>query len=322
MTESRWKAVFIPEQDYLSVMKSRVIPALKQTMEDLYLVRRPGKKQHILHFSCERPKAVIIISHGFTESAEKFLEFAWYALHEGLEVYIPDHAGHGKSYRFTGEKSLVAIDSWHSYVDDLLYLAGEIKKRQPGLPLYLYGHSMGGAVAAAAAAIGDGSFSRVILSSPMIAANLGMPALAAKTISGFMSLTRKALSPIPGFHPFDGKETFENSACLSPARFAFYLEQQKADPDLQTCGPSFGWVREALRISSYLLGKAPALISVPVLLLQAGKDTFVSNEAQDQFLAKIKDGRKETFPASKHEIYRSDDETMKAYYSAVFQFIG
>ena len=53
----------------------------------------------------DMPKGVVVISHGFTESAVKYDEVAYYFLKEGYHVYIPEHCGHGRSYRLTADPS-------------------------------------------------------------------------------------------------------------------------------------------------------------------------------------------------------------------------
>ena len=68
---------------------------------------------------------------------------------------MPEHCGHGRSYRLcsdTGDLSLVHIDDYQRYVDDLLFVSRLAAQEFPELPICLYGHSMGGGIAACAAA--------------------------------------------------------------------------------------------------------------------------------------------------------------------------
>ena len=312
----------LSEEGFAREMEQHVLPFLQERETELFWERIPGRKLHLLRFDCDHPRGVILVSHGFTESGEKFLEFAWYLLQEGYTVFLIDHAGHGRSYRLNEDPCLVHIDRWQSYTEDLLFAAGTIRKACPGLPLYLYGHSMGGGIAAAAAATDPGAFLKLILSSPMIEPVMGMPMAAARVLAAAMKLLGKSKAPVPGYHPFDGSETFAQSMALSPARFEWYLNRQKADPSLQTCGASFGWAGEAARLSAFLLAKAPARIQIPVLLLQAGRDTAVSNEAQDRFIAALSQGTKTVFPDAKHELYRCGNDILLPYYRAIFGFLA
>ena len=81
-------------------------------------------------------------------------------------MYIPEHCGHGRSYRLVEEPSLVHVDSYKRYVADLLFVARTAKKEHKNLKLYLFGHSMGGGIAAAAVAAKPKLFERLVLSSP------------------------------------------------------------------------------------------------------------------------------------------------------------
>ena len=83
-------------------------------------------------------------------------------------MYIPEHCGHGRSYRLVEDPSLVHVDSYKRYVADLLFVARTAKKEHKNLKLYLFGHSMGGGIAAAAVAAKPKLFERLVLSSPMI----------------------------------------------------------------------------------------------------------------------------------------------------------
>ena len=81
---------------------------------------------------------VVVISHGFTENAEKYKEIVYYFIKEHFHVYLPEHCGHGKSYRLVEDPSLVYVDSYHRYVEDLLFVARKAKAEACGLPLVLY----------------------------------------------------------------------------------------------------------------------------------------------------------------------------------------
>lgn len=73
-------------------------------------------------------KASIVISHGYTENKDKYEEMIYYYLKSGYSVFIMDHRGHGKSTREVSDNSLVYIDSFDTYVDDLHFFITEIVK--------------------------------------------------------------------------------------------------------------------------------------------------------------------------------------------------
>ena len=118
-------------------------------------------------YLADDPKGVVVISHGFTEGAPKYEEMIYYFLQAGYHVYMPEHMGHGQSYRLTVDSSLVHIDIWKRYVRDFLKVCHKNQKGTSRAALVL-AHSMGGAIGVIAAAWEPALFHKVILSSPMI----------------------------------------------------------------------------------------------------------------------------------------------------------
>ena len=92
-------------------------------------------KLHVVRYTADQPKGVLVISHGFTESAPKYEELAFYFLQAGYHVYLPEHMGHGTSYRMTEDLSMVYVDHWKRYVQELLQVCHAAKSENPELPL-------------------------------------------------------------------------------------------------------------------------------------------------------------------------------------------
>lgn len=87
-----------------------------------------------------RPRAVMLALHGFNDSRDAFtLSAPLFAL-AGIAVFSPDQRGFGATPErgfWPGSKALV---------DDARTMAALLHQRYPGVPLYLLGESMGGAV--------------------------------------------------------------------------------------------------------------------------------------------------------------------------------
>jgi len=94
------------------------------------------------------PKAIIQISHGMMEHADRYAPFAEFLTRRGFIVYANDHPGHGKSIK--NDKELGHFNGkygWEAAVDTLFDLSGFIKQAHPDVPLILAGHSMGSILA-------------------------------------------------------------------------------------------------------------------------------------------------------------------------------
>ena len=266
-------------------------------------------------------KAAVVILHGYTESAEKLREMSWYFVNSGMSVFAIDHRGHGNSVREVEDTSITHVSRFSQYIDDLeQFMDNIVKPRMGGAPLYVYGHSMGGAVAAFALLEHPEWFSRAVLTSPMIAALMGMPLSAASALGGAFCLMGKSRERAFVGKPFDPKrEKFETSCATSRARFDYYQKKRNARPELQNCSPTYGWVREAARVTKPLLARA-GTIKTPLLLCQAIQEYVVDTEAEEKFVSRVVDGKLLRFDG-RHELYLSHDETLGEYVNAVIGFM-
>ena len=331
------KSIILSDTQYAEQMNRIVSPYLNQRMETFYLEREPGKKIYGVRYTADSPKGIILISHGFTETSDKYREMAYYFVNAGFHTYIIDHCGHGRSYRFVKDPSLVHIDRYERYVQDLLFTARFAQKSHPRLPLYLYGHSMGGGIAAAAAAVNPRQFRRIILSSPMIRSSTGnVPWLVAYLISSVCCRIGKSETYVIGQQPYQGKESFESSASLSEVRFSYYNEIRDQEPLFHMSGASFGWLHEAMRLNHFLQTKAWKQIQTPILLFQAEQDAFVSEKEQKRFAAKLNRRNKPVLigtdtvpfvqcvrmPNTRHEIFNSDTDILESYWDKIIHFLS
>ena len=93
------------------------------------------------HAAGEEPEAVLIVMHGLSDHSSRYGELAEHLVSQGFAVYAFDLRGHGRS-----EGVRVHIDSFDEYVSDLGIFLERVRQREPGKPVFLFGHSMGGAI--------------------------------------------------------------------------------------------------------------------------------------------------------------------------------
>jgi alpha-beta hydrolase superfamily lysophospholipase len=89
-----------------------------------------------------RPKAVIQIAHGAGEHALRYLEPFTPIIEAGYLVYTADHRGHGMTSGMTHLGDF-GPGGAPAAVDDMAVLSRRARAENPGLPLILFGHSMG-----------------------------------------------------------------------------------------------------------------------------------------------------------------------------------
>jgi alpha-beta hydrolase superfamily lysophospholipase len=90
-----------------------------------------------------KPKAAVQIAHGAAEHALRYERFAKVLNQAGYAVYADDHRGHGKTAGDLAKAGRAGQGGWNGMVQDEKQLSDLIKKENPGLPLFFFGHSMG-----------------------------------------------------------------------------------------------------------------------------------------------------------------------------------
>ena len=85
------------------------------------------------------PKAVVCLVHGLGEHISRYAHVAEAFGKEGFILFGSDLRGHGRSGGPRGH-----ISSIEDFMQDIDVLLGQARTRYPGLPLFLYGHSLGG----------------------------------------------------------------------------------------------------------------------------------------------------------------------------------
>ncbi|MCF3639348.1 alpha/beta hydrolase [Rhizobium sp. TRM95111] len=91
---------------------------------------------------------ILLLSHGLSEHSRRYRRFAERVAKAGFHVYAHDHRGHGETTapdapfgRFAQRAGARAVQ------DDLFAVRNAAVERHPGLPVVVFGHSMGGLIA-------------------------------------------------------------------------------------------------------------------------------------------------------------------------------
>ena len=105
-----------------------------------------------------KPRAVIVICHGVNSHGGQYIWAAEQFVKHGFAVYALDLRGRGKS---EGERFYV--ENVADYVSDVAGAMKIAKSRDPGVPVFLLGHSAGGVVSSCLRAREPGRAHRVHL---------------------------------------------------------------------------------------------------------------------------------------------------------------
>ncbi|HAX69598.1 MAG TPA: lysophospholipase [Anaerolineales bacterium] len=86
-----------------------------------------------------QPRAVVCLVHGLGEHSSRYAHVAEAFTKEGFILFTSDLRGHGRSGGLRGH-----ISSIEDFMQDIDILMENARSRYAGLPLLLYGHSLGG----------------------------------------------------------------------------------------------------------------------------------------------------------------------------------
>lgn len=105
---------------------------------------KDGSRRHAAEWGADEehgPKAVIALVHGMGEHIGRYEHVAEMFTNAGYAVFGFDQVGHGQTAGKRGHTK-----SYPALLDGVDAMLEEAKRRFPELPIYLYGHSMGGNV--------------------------------------------------------------------------------------------------------------------------------------------------------------------------------
>lgn len=195
----------------------------------------------------------------------------------GLSVYAMDHRGFGRSKGIPGH-----IERYQTYVDDVVAVITEIRKRHPDATIYLLGHSMGGIFAAHVAAKYQYMLAGVIFLNPWIQDSSRISLGTTLAIIGGGILKSQRSWQVAG-----GTETMTTNAEA--------IQMLQADPYWRRKQTSTFLVQIfRMRMTTLKLARQ---ITIPVLLIQAEADKAVLAEGTRKL----------------YEALASSDKTWKSY---------
>lgn len=274
-------------------------------------------------YCIKNEKGRIVILHGFSECLEKYKELIFYFTQMGYSVYGIEHRGHGRSGSL-GKKhnTQVSLDKFEYYIEDLKVFVEKIVYDKE-VNLYLFGHSMGGGIATLFLERYNEYFKKAILSTPMMEINTGnYNKIVAYLISKIYICIGKGDDFLFGQGPFDGKCNLEEAATSNMYRYENHLNELRKDQILQRGGGSFYWINEAIKLTNEIFRKKNINnLNIPILLFQAGKDTFVKEKAQNKFCKRYNNCKKIRFENAKHELYCENDDILLIYLKEIEEFL-
>lgn len=245
-----------------------------------------------------RPRATLVLAHGAGEHAGRYEHLLARLVPAGFAVHALDHRGHGTSGGARG-----VVDRLQHAADDVGTLV-ELA-REPDVPLFLMGHSMGGAIVLLRALDHPGGLAGLVLSAPALTLGSGPLPLRLLARTRLVPLALSALRPELGLLRLD-------PAGLSrdPAAVAAYV----ADPlVLHGALPA----RTTVEIAEFILTQFPRRtpeLQLPLLVVHGEADPITPATAavRAHALACSLDKTLTLHPGAFHELHNELPATRDA----------
>jgi alpha-beta hydrolase superfamily lysophospholipase len=234
-------------------------------------------------------KAVLLTVHGLGEHCDRYMNVVNHFVPLGYAVYGLDHIGHGRS---EGKRELV--ERFEDYTDTLAVYCEMVKGWQPGKPLFLLGHSMGGLISSCYLLDHQADFRGAVLSAPLIKAG---GTISKATI--LMGKILSALAPKMGLLPVDA-----NAISREPEVVKAYVN----DP-LVFHGKTPARLAAELLKAMRRVTKEAGKITLPFIVVQGGADKLV-DPAGAQLLcdkASSKDKTVRVYEGLYHEVFNEPE---------------
>lgn len=296
---------------------------LDKVKESGYIQGKNNVKLYYEKYIVLNEKGRVVLCHGYCEYIAKFTEMIYYFMKMGYSVYAIEHRGHGRSGSLSRvHKSQINIDKFEYYVEDLKMFLDKIVVKD-NTDLYLYAHSMGGAIGAMFLEKYTGYFKKAILSAPMLEIDTGKyPKWMSYCASCIYVAIGKGDKYVFGHRPFKGKYNLEASASSNKFRYENNLKNLRNNEVIQRSGASFNWVFQSLISTKKIINKNNVRkIDIPMLIFQAGIDRVVKPGGQNKFCERAKNCKIVRFEKAKHEIYSENDEILIEYLKEIRKFL-
>lgn len=278
---------FTQEHNFTQVMLQQIAPFWEMRQEGFHTTQDKVNLFWCYIANQANDKAIFIVN-GRIEGAYKYQELFFDLYRQGYNIYSFDHRGQGLSDRMAPNPEMGHVESFDDYLRDMDEIIEQFDLNRYK-ECHLLAHSMGGNIATRYIQTRTHHpFSKIALSAPMYGVNVAWYLKPIVTlVAQVMTYCYPQPTYAPGYKGYHPKPFIDNPLSHSEVRYQWFRELYEQQPKLKLGGPSVRWVWKGLASSKQCMRQTEN-ITIPLLLIQAGADHIVSNQAQDEFIDRLK----------------------------------
>jgi alpha-beta hydrolase superfamily lysophospholipase len=230
-------------------------------------------------------KAVLLVVHGLGEHSGRYMNVVDHFVPLGYAVYALDHIGHGKS---DGDREIVA--KFDDFTDTLTIYFNMVKDWQKDKPVFLLGHSLGGAIVSYYLLDHQADFKGAIISAPAVKVG---DSITPMTIT--MSKVLSKIAPRMGVLALDASMISKDPLVV----------QAYVNDPLVFHGKTPARIAAEMLSAMQRISAEAGKITLPILIVQGGDDKLV-DPAGAQMLIDLVSSRDKTlafYPGMYHEVF-------------------
>lgn len=230
------------------------------------------------------PWAAVLLVHGLGEHSGRYEHVGRWLTTAGIDVHAYDQRGFGAS---GGRRAYV--DRWSQLHDDLAARLEAVRALSSGLPVAIYGHSLGGLVSLGYALTDRPAPDRLVLSGPAIDAAVPASRRLAVKLLGSLAPTLAVTSGV-------GEGVLSRDPSVE--------ERFRADP-LTEQRTTLRFGQEGFAEQDRILGRLDRL-DLPTLVIHGGDDGYVPASASE-VLEAIPQVTRRVYPGLRHELHNEPE---------------
>jgi lysophospholipase len=284
-----------------------------------------GFKLRAMAARVSKSRGTVIILGGRADFMERYFETMRDMMSRGFCVASLDLRGQGGSQRLVDGPLRGHINRFEQYDEDVRSFMTQVVLPDCPPPYYAVAHSTGGNVILRALRSRNW-FKKCILVSPLLGLKYGAwPVPVVRVLTTLAAVSGLGWAYLPGQRqtPLGRQDFAGNPLTSDQRRWRRDCAVLEASPGLGVGGPTYGWLRAAMKsIDALRRLRSAKDLRCPVLIVAAGRDEVVDIEAIYRFSRNVTGVSMVVIHDALHEIMLERDEVRAQFLAAFDAFVG